>query len=486
VPWVCFILHPSSFILSKEDLAVLQLNLSAATRWGLNLLVLLGLIAALSLGKPIFVPMIIALLLAAMLWPAAKWLNSGVPYFRPVVRGAFPWLSLALARFRVPWSVASVFLVSLLVTMVLLVPAGFGLTFVKILQEVQPERPGQQLPVIAAQSVTALAATDLSSELTQLTLLRCYQDAEKERQWVSYAEFRKRVYTVAPALEQGDYIPKDPENFPIFQGLKNMLDPNQPYFVNNLGYVAMYGGNWLWDGILIMFMLLFLMLEGRMLSRRVTEIFGPSNDSQEKAVKVLESMAAQVRVYLVWRSIVNFGLAVVLGTFYHYVGLKHAWSWALLTAIVCYIPYLGQIVACVPPVLDAFLACSSPWYALVVLGFYVAVMVIEGYVIVPVVMGRPMQLNATTVLLACLFWYLVWGTMGLFLAMPLMAAVKAICTHVPGWEAWANLMSTREPEPPKPPPEPLDDYNDTEVLSPEEALAHRAALEALARKRRQG
>jgi hypothetical protein len=61
-------------------------------------------------------------------------------------------------------------------------------------------------------------------------------------------------------------------------------------------------------------------------------------------------------------------------------------------------------------------------------------------------MGRPMQLNATTVLLACLFWHLVWGTPGLFLAMPLMAAVKAICANVPGWEAWANLMSTREPE----------------------------------------
>ena len=40
-------------------------------------------------------------------------------------------------------------------------------------------------------------------------------------------------------------------------------------------------------------------------------------------------------------------------------------------------------------------------------------------------------MNATTVMLACLFWELVWGSPGLFLAMPLMAAVKAICYHVP-------------------------------------------------------
>ena len=48
-------------------------------------------------------------------------------------------------------------------------------------------------------------------------------------------------------------------------------------------------------------------------------------------------------------------------------------------------------------------------------------------------------------MLACLFWDLVWGTPGLFLAMPLMAAIKAICYHVPDMRPWANLMSLSEP-----------------------------------------
>jgi AI-2 transport protein TqsA len=53
------------------------------------------------------------------------------------------------------------------------------------------------------------------------------------------------------------------------------------------------------------------------------------------------------------------------------------------------------------------------------------------------------DLNATTVLLSCLFWDLVWGVPGLFLAMPLMAGVRAICLHVDGWQAWGKLMSTQ-------------------------------------------
>ena len=76
-------------------------------------------------------------------------------------------------------------------------------------------------------------------------------------------------------------------------------------------------------------------------------------------------------------------------------------------------------------------------------GHYVAWVVIEGYFVVPVLMGRSMELNATTVILACLFWDLLWGLPGLFLAMPLMAGVKAICENVPDWRPWANLMSTR-------------------------------------------
>jgi hypothetical protein len=70
------------------------------------------------------------------------------------------------------------------------------------------------------------------------------------------------------------------------------------------------------------------------------------------------------------------------------------------------------------------------------------VVTVEGYLIVPLVMGRSMDLNATTVMIACLFWDLVWGFPGLFLAMPIMAGIRAICLHTPGLRAWAYLMST--------------------------------------------
>jgi predicted PurR-regulated permease PerM len=160
-------------------------------------------------------------------------------------------------------------------------------------------------------------------------------------------------------------------------------------------------------------------------------------------------MAENVRSYLVWRTIVNIGLGVLLGAVYYTVGLKQPILWAILTVVLCYIPYLGTIAAGVMPTLDALTAPGlGPWHALGILLFYMAVVTIEGYIIVPWVMGRSMDLNATTVLISCLFWFLVWGTAGLFLAMPLMAAIRAVCLQVPGWAAWGHLMGSEETPPP--------------------------------------
>src|SRR5829696_1292572 len=61
----------------------MNLNLTTATRYGLNILALLGVAVALWLGRSIFIPLTIAVLLAAILYPAARWLNHRllIPWF---------------------------------------------------------------------------------------------------------------------------------------------------------------------------------------------------------------------------------------------------------------------------------------------------------------------------------------------------------------------------------------------------------------------
>jgi predicted PurR-regulated permease PerM len=420
----------------------MNLNLSTATRWGLNLLIILAMIGALYLGRSIFIPTIIALLFASMLWPGAAYLHDkGVPIPFFASRDGFPWLRPWVYRMKISWNVACMFLVSVLISLALLVTLGFGLAIPKMLQSLPNDKPKAQ---------------DF------------------------YERFRQRIERISPVPLDPTYFPTNAEDSQLVRYVQNALNPERsPFVVDTLKSVFDYGVSWFVQWILIMFILLFLLLEGRMLSRRVVQIFGPSPHIQSKVVEALKDMATQIRIYLVWRTIINFALALFLGMVYYLLGLSQPWTWALITAILWYVPYLGPILAGVPPVLDAFVSCESPWVAIGIIIFYILVVTVEGYLIVPVVMGRSMELNATTVMLACLFWELVWGTSGLFLAMPLMAAIKTICWHVPDWRPWANLMGTRDDDD-EPPDDGKKDFSDsmiedTQLLTEEDAAKAFAA-----------
>ena len=381
-------------------------NFSAPTRWGINAIILLGMILALWLGRSIFIPTVISLLLAAMLYPPVTWLNRpGVPIVLLTLRSRFPWIVPCVFRIRFSWNLSSLIVVLGFVLLSLVIVAGFGVAITKFV-------------------------IDMGSEHKQRDV---------------YLSFRDKIERISPVPLDPTYFNRDPDKSEVFKKAQDFLKADNPNFKSVLTFILSLGGEVAWQSILIMFVLLFLLMEGPMLSRRIVEIFGPSIAVQSKVIDALQDMAWQLRNYLIWRTIINFAMGLVLGVLYYMAGLSQPWTWALLVSVLFYVPYLGPILAGVPAILDAFIFCPDPWWAFGLLVFYIFVVTIEGYFIVPLVMGRSMEMNATTVMIACLFWELVWGSAGLFLAMPLMAAVRTICLHVPDMEPWANLMGTHEP-----------------------------------------
>ncbi|GBD36044.1 AI-2 transport protein TqsA [bacterium HR36] len=253
-----------------------------------------------------------------------------------------------------------------------------------------------------------------------------------EQQVRVYEIIRRNVQAISPEFAE-HILPPHVEDSIFFkhfdQFVKTQTD-NLPFYLRTT----------VENVVLVLFLVLFLLLEGEMLIQRFGQIFGPLTEQHaQAAIKALHEMALAVRSYIVWRSLINAGMAVFLGLFFAQLGLRQGWTWAILAGILTFVPYIGPIIAGVPPAIEAFI---SPGFgpATVVVVTYLVVLLVEGYIIFPLVIGRNVQLNATTVLLACMFWWVVWGEVGLFLAVPLMAGVRAICLHVPGWEAWGNLM----------------------------------------------
>ncbi|MCS7168554.1 MAG: AI-2E family transporter [Gemmatales bacterium] len=283
--------------------------------------------------------------------------------------------------------------------------------------------------------IVGFVALIISFALWALTAIQqLVQDLPQtyEQQVRVYEVIRKNVQAISPEFAEHILPPRveDSVFFQHFDELVRTETRNLPV------YLRLATENI----ILVLFLVFFLLLEGDMLIRRFGEIFGPITEPNARAaIEALQEMALAVRSYIVWRTLINVAMAIFLGIFFTHLGLKQGWTWAILAGILTFVPYIGPIIAGVPPLVEAFVAQGfGP--AVTVAVVYTLVSVVEGYVIFPLVIGRNVQLNATTVLLACLFWYVVWGEVGLFLAVPLMAGVRAICLHVPGWEAWGNLM----------------------------------------------
>src|SRR6266496_817249 len=347
-----------------------QLPSNRATRLGINILILLAAGVAVRLCQSVLVPLVIALLLACVLAPAAVWLSR---------------------HLRIRWALACITTVFGIIVFTMLISLAMFVSVTGLVRELEP--------------------TKLSETIDK---------------------FRKKANDISPFP-----IPEGPSAEQIYDYLKDAT----PTVLKETGRLGL---EWLYLWFFILFLLFFLLLEGPTLARRLVDIFGPSAELKAKASEVLLETAQQIRTYIVWRTIINFGLAIIMGFIYQWGGLRQAWTWAILLAILNYIPYLGPFLSGLPALADAFVHTSSFQLLIILCALYWTVIILEGYLIVPLVMGRSMDLNATTVMLACLFWELVWGATGLFLAMPIMAGVKSVCIHVPGWRRWANLMSADE------------------------------------------
>jgi predicted PurR-regulated permease PerM len=58
----------------------------------------------------------------------------------------------------------------------------------------------------------------------------------------------------------------------------------------------------------------------------------------------------------------------------------------------------------------------------------------------PKFVGARVHLNPLVVTLALMFWGMLWGGIGLVLAIPLTAAIKCVCDNVSSLQAYGKLL----------------------------------------------
>lgn len=111
------------------------------------------------------------------------------------------------------------------------------------------------------------------------------------------------------------------------------------------------------------------------------------------------------------------------------------------------VPYVGVIFSTAPALVVAFFQ-SGARQALTVFILYSVLQFVEGNLLTPFIVGGKVKLFPLTVMVAFLFWGLLWGVAGAVLAVPITSAIKVVCENVEEWKPLARLLGEPDRLPP--------------------------------------
>jgi predicted PurR-regulated permease PerM len=209
--------------------------------------------------------------------------------------------------------------------------------------------------------------------------------------------------------------------------------------------------DWLWQGshgamdmtgqlFAVVCLVYYLLIAGDMYKRKFVRIVGPSMSDKKTTVQILAEIDRQIARFLWTRAVISGAIGAAIWIAFRLLGLEEPGVWAVLSAFLFTVPVVGPVLVILGAGVAGFVQFGTPGMAGVAAGVTAAIAAIEGYVLTPLLMSRVGEMNAVAVFVSLMFWGWMWGIWGLLLAVPMTAAIKAVCERVDDLNAFAELL----------------------------------------------
>lgn len=185
---------------------------------------------------------------------------------------------------------------------------------------------------------------------------------------------------------------------------------------------------------IFVFLLLLLKDKFRIFFKQV------SHKSNGLALDVMVRISKLSRKYLRGVLLVLLILGVLNSIGFLILGLKYAVLLGFLAGFLNIIPYIGVLIGSLFPIIIALITKDSLAYAAGALGVCVFTQFLENNFITPKVVGSSVSINPLASILALLGFGMLWGVVGMVVAIPLTGMLKVVCDAVPGLQPYGYLL----------------------------------------------
>jgi len=187
------------------------------------------------------------------------------------------------------------------------------------------------------------------------------------------------------------------------------------------------------QSVLVMIFVLFLLLGGQQNGKRADG-------------SVLAEVEDRVQRYLITKAAISGATGLLVGLVLGILGVDLALAFGLFAFLLNFVPSVGSIIATLLPLPIVLLSPDvSPTTAVLAMALPGTVQITLGNVVEPKIMGESLDLHPVAILLALIFWGMLWGIAGALLACPLTAIMKILFARLEPTQDLAELMAGRLP-----------------------------------------
>jgi predicted PurR-regulated permease PerM len=185
--------------------------------------------------------------------------------------------------------------------------------------------------------------------------------------------------------------------------------------------------------------LVYFMLSWRDHLRR-SFIYLFSGPGRQVVGKSWEGVSDMVRAYMIGNFILGILLAVISSAFFFAIRMPYWPMVGPISGFLSLVPYVGLPLAMAPPLAAGLVVYNEPAIYLMIAVVVAVLHLIAMNLLYPKLVGSRVHLNPLVVTVALMFWGTLWGAIGLLLAIPITAGIKAVCDNVSNWQPYGKLL----------------------------------------------
>ena len=184
------------------------------------------------------------------------------------------------------------------------------------------------------------------------------------------------------------------------------------------------------NGMLVMIFLIFMLI-------------GKSKDSSSTK-GVLCEIEASIKRYTLAMIFTSSITGFLVGLTLSLLGVKFAWMFGFLAFLLNFIPNIGSIIATLLPIPVVLLSPDLSFSArFVAVAIPAVIQFVIGNIVQPKIMGRSLDLHPIAILMSLIFFVIIWGIIGMFLATPITAVLKILLEKFDYTRPVANVLAGR-------------------------------------------